>query len=561
MILRNGVEIKKLNKEFSHINQLLGRMRRADVSRNELITLQSQIESGLMRVATYIDKIDKVWVNRKDMRQVYTDYNRLVNTYGQAKLQIAMAGHDINYNSTDRLWMNGETRFRSNINYLNNPNNSRTKDRVHYVATRGLILALAGALFVGAWIGIDKYKDMKNENKESIAIVETLEEEKKALEEEIKELKAEIFDLEKQLEEAKKGDDKELVAELEAEIADLKEQLKGMVSQQQYDELLEQNKILKDELKKAQDEVKELKGQIQNAATQEEVNELKEKLAKAEAKVLELEGKLERYDEVIAENETLTQQKEALEDALDEAEGKIADLEAKLDEAIKNNTNGEKDAEIAELKGQLEEANKVADGLQKSLDEANAKIDQKDARIAELVEENKNLKAENSNLKNENADLKEENEDLKEENEQLKSDDDKDEALKTAIDLQYSSLFGNDGAGKTHQEKLTEILQRMTEMAESSDGYLLRSYMVDFIVDVHYNSPGYTYPEVFTWTDEMIIEEFIEICGEYANAGDGVVNENVKEEVGTTTPGTGTTTPEQNNGDAELSPDQGIVHE
>ena len=52
MILRNGVEIKKINEEFSRLNLLIGEMRKSNVSRNELINLQSQIESGLLKIAT-----------------------------------------------------------------------------------------------------------------------------------------------------------------------------------------------------------------------------------------------------------------------------------------------------------------------------------------------------------------------------------------------------------------------------------------------------------------------------------------------------------------------------
>ena len=385
MILRNGVEIKKIIEEFSRRNLLIGEMRRSNVSRNELLNLQSQIENGLIKVATYMDKIDKVWVNKDKMRSVYTDYNTLINAYGQAKLQIARAGINVNYTSTDSLWMSGETKMRDNVSYLNNANNSRTKDRVHYFATRGLALVLAGALMVGGGIAINKYNDAKNDLQNQTVAVETLKDENQQLQEDIKNLQAQIADLEKQLENAGSPEEAE---KLRAEIEDLKAQLGEMISLKEYNDLLALQQKTQKELDDAKKEVNSLKQQLQNAGSSEEAKELREKLQKAEDKVAELEGKLANYDALVAENAELRAEKSALEGSLEDANDKIADLERQLEEA-KNANDSEK---IKALEEQLKEANKVKADLEASLEEANKKIGKLEDEIKKVNKENEELK-------------------------------------------------------------------------------------------------------------------------------------------------------------------------
>ena len=525
MILRNGVEIKKINEEFSRLNLLIGEMRRSNVSRNELLNLQSQIENGLIKVATYMDKIDKVWVNKDKMRSVYTDYNTLINAYGQAKLQIARAGINVNYTSTDSLWMSGETKMVANVSYLNNANNSRTKDRVHYFATRGLALVLAGALMVGGGIAINKYNDAKNDLQNQTVAVETLKDENQQLQEDIKNLQAQIADLEKQLENAGSPEEAE---KLRAEIEELKAQLGEMISLKEYNDLLALQQKTQKELDDAKKEVNSLKQQLQNAGSSEEAKELREKLKKAEDKVAELEGKLANYDALVAENAELRAEKSALEGSLEDANDKIADLERQLEEA-KNANDSEK---VKALEEQLKEANKVKADLEASLEEANKKI-------GKLEDEIKKVNKENEELKQENEELREEN---KEGNE-----------LKQNIDSLYAELFGNDGAGKTASEKYVEIYEFLVKNDPTSDGSGLRAGLVDIIVNTYY----LPYSEVNSWTDEQIMVAINAIYGELANAGDGPTNGNVNEEKPSTPENGGTQTPEED----PISPDHGIVHE
>lgn len=525
MILRNGVEIKKINEEFSRLSLLLDEMSKANVSKNDLLNLQTQIENGLIKVATYMDKIDKVWVNKDKMRTAYTKYDSLIERYGQAKLQIARAGINVNYESTDSLWITGEDHIKSNIMYLNNANNSRTKDRVHYFATRGLALVLAGALMVGGGIAINKYNDAKNDLQNQTVAVETLKDENQQLQEDIKNLQAQIADLEKQLENAGSPEEAE---KLRAEIEDLKAQLGEMISLKEYNDLLALQQKTQKELDDAKKEVNSLKQQLQNAGSSEEAKELREKLQKAEDKVAELEGKLANYDALVAENAELRAQKSALEGSLEDANDKIADLEKQLEEA-KNANDSEK---IKALEEQLKEANKVKADLEASLEEANKKI-------GKLEDEIKKVNKENEELKQENEELREEN---KEGNE-----------LKQNIDSLYAELFGNDGAGKTASEKYVEIYEFLVKNDPTSDGSGLRAGLVDIIVNTYY----LPYSEVNSWTDEQIMVAINAIYGELANAGDGPTNGNVNEEKPSTPENGGTQTPEED----PISPDHGIVHE
>ena len=526
MILRNGVEIKKINEEFSRLNLLIGEMRKSNVSRNELLNLQSQIENGLIKIAKYMDKIDKVWVNKSKVRSVYTDYNTLISSYGRAKLQIAKAGHNINYTSTDSLWMRGETQMVANVSYLNNASNSRTKDRVHYFATRGLALVLAGALLVGGAIAINKYNDANNELQNQTVAVETLKDENQQLQEDIKNLQAQIADLEKQLANAGSPEEAE---QLRAEIEELKAQLGEMISLKEYNDLLALQQKTQKELDAAKKEVESLKSQLENAGSSDEAKELREKLQKAEAKVAELEGKLANYDALVAENAELRAEKSALEDSLEDANDRIDDLERQLEEA-KNANDSEK---IKALEEQLKEANKVKSDLEASLAEANKKI-------GKLEEEIKEVNKENEELKQENEELREEN---KEGND-----------LKQNINSLYAELFGNDGAGKTASEKYVEIYEFLVKNDPTSDGTGLRAGLVDIIVNTYY----LPYSEVNSWTDEQIMVAINAIYGELANAGDGPTNGNVNEETKPSTPGNGgEQTPEED----PISPDHGIVHE
>ena len=505
MILRNGVEIKKINEEFSRLNLLIGEMRKSNVSRNELINLQSQIESGLLKIATYMDKIDKVWVNKNKMRNVYTDYNSLIGSYNQAKLQIAKAGHTVDYGSTDALWLRSETKMASNVSYLNNANNSRTKDRIHYFATRGLALVLAGALMVGGAVALNKYNDMKGDYDNQVIAGEQLKTENEQLQEDIKNLQDQIADLEKKLENAGSPEEAE---QLRAEIAELKAQLSEMISLKEYNELLAAHEKTQDELDDARAEVESLKEQLKNAGSSEAEKELREKLEKAEAKVAELEGKLANYDALITENATLRSEKAALESSLADANSRIADLEKQLEEARKNNDS----KRIEELENLLQETYAAKATVEKSLEEANKKI-------GKLEEEIKKVNAENASLKAENDKLKEENEEG--------------DKVINSVDATYEKLFGNDGAGLTASDKLAQIIEYLNNLAQSTDGVLARQAMVEFIVNTHLNSPGFTFTEVNTWSDEQIVDEFFAIVGKYANAGDGPANSDVKEEVQT----------------------------
>lgn len=523
MILRNGVEIKKINEEFSRLNLLIGEMKKTNVSRNELLNLQSQIESGLLRVATYMDKIDKVWVNKSKMRNAYTDYNALIDSYGQAKLQVRKAGHTVDYTSTDSLWMRGETHMRSNVSYLNNADNSRTKDRIHYIATRGLALIIAGALMVGGGIAIHKYNEAQSKLDDQVIAGEQLKTENEQLQEDIKDLQEQIADLEKQLENAESPEE---IERLQAEIAELKAQLSEMISLKEYNDLLALQEKTQGELEDAREEVESLRQQLENAGSSDEAKQLREKLAKAEARVAELEGKLANYDVLVAENATLRSEKEALEDSLEDANHRIEDLEQQLEDA-KNANDSDK---VKELERKLEEANKVKADLEASLAEANKKIGKLEAEIKKVNEEN-------SALKEENADLKEEN---KEGNE-----------LKKNIDSMYADLFGNDGAGKTASDKFSEIIEFMSKNDPTSDGSGLRAGLIEIIVNTYY----LPHSEVVNWTDQELMVAIKAIYGELANAGEGPANGNVNEE---TKPENGNTQePEED----PISPDHGIVHE
>lgn len=526
MILRNGVEIKKINEEFSRLNLLIGEMGKSNVSRNELLNLQSQIENGLLKVATYMDKIDKVWVNKNKMRNVYTDYNTLISSYGQAKLQVAKAGHNVDYASTDSLWMRGETHMRSNVSYLNNADNSRTKDRIHYFATRGLALILAGALMVGGGIAIHKYNEAQNNLDNQVVAGEQLKTENEQLQEDIKDLQAQIADLEKQLENAESPEE---IEKLQAEIAELKAQLGEMISLKEYNDLLSLQEKTQDELDDAKAEVESLKQQLENAGSSDEAKQLREKLQKAEARVAELEGKLANYDALVAENSELRAEKVALEGSLEDANDRIADLEQQLEDA-KNANDSDK---IKALEAQLDEANKVKADLEASLVEANKKI-------GKLEEEIKKVNEENAALKEENADLKEEN---KEGNELMQS-----------VDSMYADLFGNDGAGKTASDKFSEIIEFMSKNDPTSDGSGLRAGLIDIIVNTYY----LPHSEVVNWTDQELMVAINAIYGELANAGDGPANGTVNEETKPSTPENGNT---QEPEDDPISPDHGIVHE
>lgn len=542
MILRNGVEIKKINEEFSRLNLLIRQMRKAGVSKRELINLQAQIEGGLLRVATYMDKIDKVWVNAGKMRSVYTDYNTLIENFNSAREATVAIGREIDYRSTENLFMRSEDKMKSNISYLNNKGNSRTKDRVHYFATRGIGLVLAGALMVGSWAAIDRYRDMKNDYDSQVVAGETLQDEnkaleeenkaleaeKKALEEEIQDLEGQISGLQKELEEAKKNNDPEKIAELEGKIADLEKQLGETVSAKEYNDLLILHNKTEKELQEAKDENAKLKEELKNATSSDQVKALEEQIKQKDAKIAELEGKLADLDAIILENEQLRADKDGLESALDSANEKIEELEAEL-EAARNDGDAEK---IKLLEEQLKEANDAKATVEASLAEANKKIGNLEKTIADLNKENAELEAENDKLKEDNAEGN---------------------ALKGRIDSIYAELFGNDGAGKSATEKLNAIVEYKLNNGEAMDEEILREYLINRIVNVTY----YSYSEVKTWSNDELLKALEAIDSGLALPGDTPANGNVNEETKPSTPESGEEAP----GDDEISPDHGIVHE
>ena len=542
MILRNGVEIKKINKEFSRLNLLIRRMRGNGVSESELIDLQVQIEGGLMNIATYMDKIDKVWVNAGKMRNIYTDYNTLIENFNNARAETVNVGRNINYGSTEDLFMRSEDKIKSNISYLNNAGNSRTKDRVHYFATRGLGLILAGALMVGSWSAIDRYRDMKNDYDTKVSASETLknennalqeenkalEAEKNALDAEIQELKGQISGLQEELEEAKKNNDSAKITELEEKIAELNKELAETVSAKEYNELLTTHNKTQEELTKAQAEITRLNNELKNADSAEKVKELEGKIKEKEAEIVELQGKLDKLDEIISENEKLKEEKSGLEDSLEAANEKIAKLEADL-EAAKNDGDDEK---IKTLEEKLKEAKEAKASIETSLKEANKKIGNLEKTIADLNKENTELKAENDKLKAENAEGN---------------------ALIERIDSMYAEMFGNDGASKSATEKLNEIVEKQLNNGDAMDEEMLRLYAISRIVNVTYIS----YEEVAKLSDAEILEILKAIDSGVARPSDGPTNGNVNEETNPSTPENGEEAP----GDDEISPDHGIVHE
>lgn len=587
MILRNFSEVKNINKELSLINKLLWEMRKDTVTLSDLVLIKPKMEALLGCVTTRMDRIDKVWVNRRKMEDIYVEFSKLARSYNEAKLKNAMEGRVLDYDSTDDKWKGSEDRVIDLVSYLNNPDNSRTKDRIHYVATGAVCVVLMASLIAGGAIAMDKYREAQKNYTDTYAIVITLENEKSALEKKISDLNAQIEVLEQQLAEVKNPEEvKKLQEQLDAANIKLAEY---ETLQQRYDELL-----IKYE--GATKEIESLKDQLSKASSPEEKKQLEDRIAALEAGNKELNDKMllmisrteydalkktydelkakydaldKNYDGVLAENAILTgENKELTEDVdsksatiselnseiaslestisslrskLSAAYSKIADLEKQLEES-------DSQAKITQLEKERDEAIAKAAALEDELDKVTANFN---AYVIEMNSKYSALEALYEDVLEENTALKAQ---LAEQEEQLKAH----EELIDNIDAYYKQTFGNDGAGLTSSEKFVRIV----EYRAMSNGTYTKDKLITILINVQ---KKYSEEELKAMSETELVDMVSDIFGEIIEPSEGPADDGpVYEETATPPePPTTPTTPEAgNSGDSqeEISPDHGFVN-
>lgn len=487
MIFRNGVEIKKVNNELAEMTAILNIIIDPNIKADVLQYALDNFDSKAKRVADYLDRTDKVWVNRNKFQAVKNDFDALVEKFNGAKISLATRSineKDFNlpsFDAIDSKLVGIDANVTAKTNYLNNPNNYRTKDRIHFAVTRGTAALLLAATLIGAPLAIKSYKDkadsltvavgdlekendsLKNENGSLKGENDSLRADKTALIaknasllEEIGSVKAERDKLQKQLENAQPGQD---VENLKKQIAEKDKQISNLESQLQ---------VANDEIAKKEEERKTLEKRVadldaENAGLKTENERLYEELHQIHIQIVDKEEKIRLYIKTIAEQEA-----------------RIKALEAELKDAIKN---GGKE-KIAELEAKLAAANSQYATLESNYNS--------------LYNDYQGLVRNYENLSNELKAEQEKNKQLENANEELKK-------LANAVDTVYKSCYADDGKNVDAVEKLNKIVEYYT--ANYGEATELREFLVSFIANVK----GVPYESIRNMSVSQIISEASEI--------------------------------------------------
>ncbi len=500
MIFRNGVEIKKVNSELAEMAAILNIIIDPNIKADVLQYALDNFDSKAKRVADYLDRTDKVWVNRNKFQAVKNDFDALVEKFNGAKISLATRSineRDFNlpsFDAIDSKLVGIDANVTAKSNYLNNPNNYRTKDRIHFAVTRGTVTLLVAAAMIGGSLAIKSYKDkadsltvavgdlekendslrgindslkgendslknkndsLKNENDSLKVNKDILIEQNVAFLKQIASLKTEKDKLQKQLENAQPGQ----VEDLKKQIADKDKQISDLGSQLQ----VANEKIAKkeEERKALEDKVTDLNKDITDLKT--ENKRLRDELYQQHTMIVEKDERIQFYVNTIAE-----------------LEARIKKLEDELEDA-RNNGGKEK---IAELEAKLKAANSQYATLES---EYNSLYTDYQGLVGKYENLSKELKAE-----------QEKNEQLEKANEELKK-------LANAVDTVYKSCYADDGNNIDAVEKLNKIVVYYT--ANYGEAAELREFLVSFIANVK----GVPYESIRNMSVSQIISEASEI--------------------------------------------------
>lgn len=601
MYFRNIWELKNIQKEFDYINRLLWDMDRASITATEISGIKDSLDGSLKRIGDYTDRINKVWVNKGKMIAAYESFAKLIRSYDDVKLR-KVNDRKVGpreFDTLDDRWVNVELGMSSNVSYLNNPNNSRTKDRIHDVSTRAAVVLLTGALGATVLIGSSHLKDVSEDYAKAESEIVRLMNEKDELEKEVDKLKGEIAVLEEQLNHSTSPEES---VKLELEIAELREKLAKMEDlKKEYDELaakyadsldkiasLEKElseaqakgtkdealiKRLQDEIAKAKAENVDLKDQLANVVSRKDYEDLAAKYGELKTKYDSLNllysGVLDENTELKNENTALESENSGLKSTIsslrndiagyllqiDELEDEISTLEESLKEA--------KDR-VKELEEQLANADSSAEvaRLQRELADAQKVISQLYSDINKLVAAHNNVVGQ---LQNKIAVLEANYNSVVRENEQLKQQIAENEAVNQNIDSIYANMFGSGNSGLTREQKLQAIIQRLQDGQGSFSREEIASVLADAFKD------GRTKDDFLAMSDIELFNMLIGlIVGNQVEPGEEPTDHPVYDfgESETAAPETG----DQGNGgqtgsegtgseeEEEISPDHGFVN-
>ena len=615
MFFRNILELKNIQGEFNYINRLLWDMDRASITATEIDGIKGHLDGALKRIGDYTDRINKVWVNKGKMIAAYEDLSKLIRSYDDVKLRKVNDKKvgPREFDDLDDRWVNVELGMSANVSYLNNPNNSRTKDRIHDVATRAAVVLVAGALGTAVFVGASHLKNVSEDYSKAESEIAGLLEEKDGLQKEIDKLNSTIATLENQL---NKSTSPEEVEELQIEIAELREKLVKMEElKEEYEELsakyadsldkissLEQQiknlekqgsddktfiNRLRDELAKVTAEKNALKNQLANVVSRKDYEDLADKYNELKTKYDSLSL---LFDGVVDENTSLKNKnvelgKENAELGKENAELKTENSELKLtisglmDEiadyllqiedledqiSILEDSLKDARARVKELEEQLANADSSAEiaRLQRELADAQKVVDQLYSDINKIVQAHNNIVNE---LQGKILTLEVKYKTVVEENEQLKQQIAENEAVNQNIDSIYANMFGSGNSGLTREQKLQAIIQRL----EDSHGSFSRSEIASVLADVY--KDGRTKDDFLALSDVEMFNMLIDlIVGNQVEPGDEHTDYPVYDfgESETIAPETG----DQGNGnqgnggqtgseeEEEISPDHGFVN-
>ena len=501
MIFRNGVEIKKVNSELAEMAAILNIIIDPNIKADVLQYALDNFDSKAKRVADYLDRTDKVWVNRNKFQAVKNDFDALVEKFNGAKISLATRSineRDFNlpsFDAIDSKLVGIDANVTAKTNYLNNPNNYRTKDRIHFAVTRGTAALLLAAALIGTPLAINSYR---NKIDSLTVAVGDLEKENDSLKGENSSLKGENDSLKNKNDSLKNENDSLKVNK---------------------DILIEQNVAFLKQIASLKTEKDKLQKQLENAQPGQDVENLKKQIAEKDQQISDLESQLEVANEKIAKKE---EERKALEDKVTDLNKDITDLKTEneslreklnqvhamiveKDERIQFyiNTIAELEAKIKKLEAELEDAKnnggkeKIAE-LEAKLKAANSQYATLESEYNSLYTDYQGLVGKYENLSNELKAEQEKNKQLENANEELKK-------LANAVDTVYKSCYADDGNNIDAVEKLNKIVEYYT--ANYGEATELREFLVSFIANVK----GVPYESIRDMSVSQIISEASEI--------------------------------------------------
>lgn len=474
MIFRNGVEIKKINDEFAKINTLIGEVKNPSADSSLISVSLAELEKSLANVANYLDRIDKVWVNKSKFAQVKTDLEVLVNAYNQAKISVVTRSITDSsfvlpsFDAADDKFLPVEVNVAAKTNYLNNPNNLRKNDRIHGIVTRSVVAALITASLIATPLIVAKSNDKVSQ---IASAYDQLQKDRDQLQLDYNLACIERDDLKKQLENASP----EKVAELEEKLKD---------AENRVAELERQLKDKSDEYEKLKQDYEALK--LENESLTNDNS------AKAQ-EITRLEKEIEEKQNIII---GLEASKQVLND-------KIAQLQKDLEIA---QAGGNK-ALVDELYKQLREAKSNYNLL---LDAYNQKVDEYNALYNDYVKVSDELKAEKEKNKFLEENLDRANSELK--------------RLVDAVDTVYKACYADEGKDIDSLTKLDKIISYYK--IEYKDATALKDFLAAFISNVE----GVSYDSVYNMSVADIIEEAEKIVDMLQEASKDPSDGNVRED-------------------------------